>query len=89
MSTTKADIRRWLEEGKREGATHMIVVCDTYDHTDFPVYVKKGENPATRATEESEKPMQRVMEVYALHLDWTKQLDEVRAFHFQPAPSKP
>lgn len=82
MSTSKADIREWLKRGKKEGATHMVVVCDTYDHTDYPVFVKTAEDAKKRADAPGE--MQRVMEVYALHLDWETQLAEHRAFHFDP-----
>lgn len=39
--TTRNDIAQWFEEGKALGATHMIVAVDTYDHEDYPVYVKE------------------------------------------------
>jgi|ERR1039458_6306432 hypothetical protein len=39
--TTKEDLRRWFNEGVELKATHMIVVCDTFDHEDYPVYVKQ------------------------------------------------
>ena len=44
MGTTAEDIGRWFDEGVEEGATHMIVVCDTYDYEDYPVFVKKGQD---------------------------------------------
>lgn len=39
MTTTKKIIAEWIESGLEKKATHMIVVCDTFDHTDYPVYV--------------------------------------------------
>lgn len=33
----------WLAQGKRLKATHLIVVCDTYDYEDYPVFVRKVE----------------------------------------------
>jgi uncharacterized protein YegP (UPF0339 family) len=81
MGTTKADIRGWLERAKREGATHMIVVCDTFDYDDYPVMVMPGEDARTKMGEYTSENMQRVMECYALHLDWDKQLGEHRAMH--------
>ena len=86
MGTTQADIRRWLTEAKEEGATHLIVVCDTFDHEDYPVSVKPGDDVKAKFDEHNGKSMQRVMEVYALHLDWESQLNEHRSFHFESAP---
>ena len=39
MAASLADIKEWFDTGQKLGATHMIVVCDTYDWDDFPVYV--------------------------------------------------
>ncbi|KKT29226.1 MAG: hypothetical protein UW41_C0010G0019 [Candidatus Collierbacteria bacterium GW2011_GWC2_44_18] len=79
---TKDDFVRWFEDGKKKGATHAIIVCDTFDHTDFPIYVMPGENCREKAESEGKKPMQRVMEVYSLSLDFETQFKEVRAFHY-------
>ena len=93
MSTSVQDIRAWLERGKTQGATHLIVVCDTFDHGDYPIFVMPGENARDKAfkygrdngmglpTREDHK-MSQVMEVYSLAQDWEKQLGETRAFHF-------
>jgi hypothetical protein len=42
MSTTKTDIAVWLKEGKQRGATHTMIVCDTFSYEDYPVHVQKG-----------------------------------------------
>ena len=43
MAATYEEIKGWLDEGrKRKDITHMIVVCDTWDHEDYPVYVAKS-----------------------------------------------
>lgn len=61
----------------------MLVVCDTYDHEDYPVYVKRGEDARARA-----KPyvagenMTRLMEVYNLDLPAEPQLGVHRAFNY-------
>lgn len=86
MATTKQDIAGWFDEGVHKGATHMIVVCDEFDYEDSPTYVMPGEDARKRADEEGKKPMQRVMEVYALHLDKWTQLGEPRAFHYETRP---
>lgn len=43
MAATRMDILRWIDQ-RPEDATHMIVVCDTYDWEDFPVYVTANED---------------------------------------------
>jgi len=88
MATTRKDISEWFDEGKKQKATHMIVVCDTFDHEDFPVYVKKDEDVRKRVLEYSDSnKMSRVMEVYSLKMPKQAQLDEERAFHLdEPAP---
>ena len=30
---------RWVTEGRNKGATHVLDVCDTFDHSHYPVYV--------------------------------------------------
>lgn len=60
----------------------MIVVCDTYDHDDYPVFVKPDENVKDKFNEYNQKDMQRVMEVYSLKKDKESQMNEHRAFHF-------
>ena len=82
MATTREDIEQWFKEGVRQGATHMVVVCDTFDWEDFPVYVEPGKNPRDVFAEHHEKNMEKVMEVYSLKMPMEDQLNEHRAFHF-------
>lgn len=82
MATTKNDIREWLERGKTQDATHVIVVCDTFDHGDYPVMVKSGQDPREIYDKYNGKDMQRVMEVYKLNMDWETQLNQSRSFNF-------
>lgn len=74
---TRDVIRRWLKEGQERGATHVIVVSDTYDHTYSPTYVMPGEDPRQKAEE-----VGSVKEVYSLLHDIESQLVEDRAFHY-------
>ena len=34
MAATRSDISQWFDRGKKLGATHMLVVCDTLDWDD-------------------------------------------------------
>ncbi len=85
--TTPSDIRRWLRDAETKGSTHVIVVCDTYDHEDYPVFVTATTQEALdRKIAESSGSMQRIMEVYAMHLPIEAQLQEHRANHRVVAP---
>lgn len=82
MTTLRADIKKWLEEAKRVNATHMIVVCDKFDWSDYPIFVMKGEDVRQVVAEYDNKNMQKVMEVYNLSMDIDKQLEQPMAFNY-------
>lgn len=73
MATTIEDLKRWFESGKKEDATHMVVVCDTFDWEDYPVYVKKGDRVQKVIADHSGPNMTKVMEVYSYKKDFDKQ----------------
>jgi hypothetical protein len=81
MAATAEDIKRWFNDGKKQGATHMIVVCDTFDWDDYPVYVMPGKD-----VREEEKRfhgnMQQVMEVYSFKRSWKEQSNGGRVFNY-------
>lgn len=77
---SKAEILEWLENNKEQGYTHMLVVCDTFDGTDYPIFVQKGTDIRKVITDYS-KDMQMVDEVYSFHIDFGKQLAEGRAWY--------
>jgi hypothetical protein len=79
--TTKEEIGQWFDRGVEEGATHMLVVCDTYDWDDYPVYVKLGEDAREQAAKYPHD-MQKLMEVYNLAIDRDQQLKQGRAFNY-------
>jgi hypothetical protein len=70
-------IRRWLKEGQERGATHVIVISDTYDYTYYPVHVMPGEDPREIAKQEGS-----AKEVYSLSRDIELQLSEGSAMHY-------
>lgn len=76
MGITIDDIERWLEEGKEEGATHVIVACDTFDYEDYPINVMPNEDVHEKVAgyRQGLHSMQKVMGVYNLSKDWNKQL---------------
>lgn len=81
MAATREDIRGWIERGQKQGATHLIVVCDTWDWDDFPVFVQPSQN--VREVEKGHMGnMERVMEVYNLSKDIEEQLNQDRSFNY-------
>jgi hypothetical protein len=84
--TTAEQIRRWLQLGKGQNATHVIVVCDTFNYSDYPVIVGQGEDFWEKYTSILAASMQKIREVYDLSLDIEAQLAEPRANHSPPMP---
>lgn len=83
MGVTRSDISGWFDQGVRAMNTHMIVVCDTYDYEDYPVYFNgtavEARDKVAKLNSES---MQRVMEVYNLSMARDPQLNQNRAFNY-------
>ncbi len=83
MAADREEIRGWIEQGKAQGATHMIVVCDDFSYEDYPVYVSPSEIAREQAAKYSGQNMQRVMEVYFLNGDIEAQLAMFRSFTYE------
>ncbi len=94
MTATRQDIREWLETAQEEGASHLVVVHDTYDHDNFPLYIMPGQDPQEVFHEKyvkDRKPNEApyvIDECYDLSLDIGAQLNELRAFHWDVSPGK-
>lgn len=81
-------IRNWLLEGIRRGATHCLIICDTWDYKDgfedYPLYIMPGEN--ARQIAMKFKPELRgiefLKEVFNLSMDIDKQLNERPSMNF-------
>lgn len=77
MAATRSAIKRWYEEGVAQGASYMIVFCDTYDHSDYPSYYTSRDD--AQKSKDNPGSMQRVMEVYDLNGNKEDQLNTHRA----------
>jgi len=60
----KPIFRRWFAQGRLLGWTHLIVVCDTFDHNDYPMYASSADEARNLFADTSE--MKTPMEVYNL-----------------------
>ena len=82
---TKKEIREIVLSGNTGEYSHVIIVCDTFDYEDYPVYVEYGEDIKSMVAHYNNcNNMSRVMEIYNYNLDLEKQLDETRAYHIDP-----
>lgn len=82
MGTTRADIKEWLERYEDSGATHLVIVCDSFSYEDYPVPINSSKELAELEKRHRDgKNMQRIMEIYNYSLDLEKQLNEERAFN--------
>ncbi len=82
MAATKNEIREWFLRGIEQKATHLVVVCDTFDYDDYPVFVESNENVKEVESQYDRKNMQKVVEVYNLSMDMESQLNQFRAFNY-------
>lgn len=73
--TSLATIKEWYDRGDDGTHSHMVVMCDTFDYEDYPMYVTKGEDPRERASRNADK----VMECYSYALGWDVQSKQFRA----------
>lgn len=85
MPATRSVIEGWLREARDQGATHLVVRCDSFDYRGgasdsccYPVYVMPGED----VRKITDGGGDRLMEVYSMRLTDEYQLRESRAFHY-------
>lgn len=81
---TAYGIGKWLLSAREEGATHMIVVCDTFDFDDYPVHVMPDQDVHKVIADYRSQTMREVMEVYWMDGDLDQQLDMPRSFTYGP-----
>jgi hypothetical protein len=83
MSTSKETLSLWFDQGVRNGFTHMIVFCDTFDWEDYPVYTTSATEARAEVANTHGADMTKVMEVYNLQKDKAAQMAEHRAFNYE------
>ena len=66
--TSKEKIKEWFERGVEQKKTHLIVVCDTFEYSDYPVYFHgtAAEAKTFMLSNYNGQNMQKTMEVYCL-----------------------
>ena len=81
MAANKEDIRIWFMKALKDKATHMIIVCDTFDWEDFPAYVFKNEDVTEVMNKYDGINMCKIMEVYKMSEDMETQLNLTRCYN--------
>lgn len=81
MAATQAEISDWFDRGVGQQSTHLIVVCDTFAHEDYPVFATDDGDAIAKHAEYAAMEMQRIIEVYDLRMDKASQLNEQRSMH--------
>lgn len=82
MVKDRAKIRSWLQAGKANpNNTHVIIVSNTDDGTDFPIYVITGKQVQEIINTYNGKLTTVVSEVYDLLFDIEKQLSQHRSWN--------
>lgn len=80
--TTKNELKEWFETiGSPQQHSHMIVVTDTYDYEDYPVYVKLSENVHDVLAKIGNQSMSKITEIYSYSQSILPQLEEHRAWN--------
>jgi len=83
MTTLENQIRHWLHKKDEKNATHMLVVCDTFDYIDYPIYATSKEEAELLYEQYNDaESMSIVMEVYNLSMDIEQQLNEMVVLNF-------
>lgn len=66
MAATVKEVQNWIKEGKKQGATHIISVCDTFNYDDYPVYVLNANKLEEQKRQYNGSNMQKINEVIDL-----------------------
>jgi len=66
MAVSREEFKKWVRDGKRNGYSHMISVCDTFNHEDYPIYISTLKELRSRKKLIENEDMQRINEIVVL-----------------------
>ncbi len=91
MSASMQNIKSWFDEALKNKCTHLIIVTDTYDYSNHPVYVNEVEDVRKIADQiTNERNMEKVEEVYLMSMGWKSQSRSQRKVrNFEANPRDP
>lgn len=85
MAASREEISRWFDEGVADGKDYMLVVCDTFDWDDYPVFETTDTGCLIEYHRLHNQNMQRVMEVYDLRKPKAEQIAAFRVWNLPSA----
>jgi len=69
MATTPKMLSNWFDRGVENNQKWMVIICDTFDYEDFPVYFGESQvDDCKKRIREAQHGdnMQQLMEIYDL-----------------------
>ena len=81
MSASRKDIESWITEAQRQKASHLLIITDTFDYDNYPVFAHGKKDCQKKIKEYNSKNMQKVEEVYSVRRSIKKQLKENRSWN--------
>ena len=63
MTATRQEVDQWIETARENGNTHIVVMCDTFDYDNYPIYVNSQEEADKAVKDKSGKNMQQLQEI--------------------------
>lgn len=81
MAARYNEIDKWFDDGKEAGAEYMVVVTDTFDYEDHPVYCSSKLDVVRVQMKVDETRYEQVQEIYNLKMDKGTQMAQVRAWN--------
>lgn len=81
MNDQTQRVRKWLENGRKRRASHVIVAYNQRDKDFRPVYVSTGQSVRSKLSDVNSDFALRAVEVYNLSMDTEKQLLQARAWN--------
>jgi hypothetical protein len=84
MTALYKDIEKWLLDGNNGLFSHLLVVCDTFNYENYPVYVLHEENVEDYISKyDNPKTMCRIEEIYNYSMDLEQQLTQGFTYNYK------
>ena len=77
IHVTRPTVLRWLQVGRKEGATHMLLVEDVLANDNVPVYVSPRDRLDYKVSRFDDAHKMRLIAVFDLLSDFEPQLNAV------------
>lgn len=87
MTATKNDILRWIEEARKMNKKYLLVITDTFDFGNYPVFANDDDIAKLYASFD-DKNMQKIEEIYNVEADTIQIGSGPRNFDWIPPVEK-